>query len=65
MPLKNRREKLLRKLGFSMWIIGVGLTLFVKVDMNTFYLWFSGLCIYFWFDIRGEKERARIVQEAQ
>ena len=48
-----------------MWIIGVGLTLFVNPHINNFFIWFSGLCIYFWFDIRGEKKRARIVQEAQ
>ena len=54
----------MKKLGFSMWVIGVGLT-FINPDIPSFMVWFIGLCIYFYFDIGNQKEQASIVQESQ
>ena len=57
-------NKTLRKLGFSIWVVGLGLT-FMNPDIFGLIVWFTGLCIYFIFNVDEEKEIAKMVQESQ
>ena len=54
----------MKKLGFSMWVFGLGLT-FMNPDIFSFIFWFTGLCIYYVFNVDEEKEIAKMVQESQ
>lgn len=58
------KARTFRLLGFLLYVVGLGWTLF-NPNWYAFIIWFSGLGIYYVFDIRNERERARIVQEAQ
>jgi len=57
-------NKILRMLGFSMWVIGVGMT-FMNPDVFGFIFWFTGLCVYYVFSVDEEREIAKMVQESQ